>query len=466
MRKSTAHWVVETKKWIVRYTFLLNVFVMALGLIFVLVGSQCASDAHQLQNMEDASKRDNIGSICSSIGCSLIASGIVSFLIYPSLESQEMLLLRQLRDESGLYNVYSNGNLLNDNSREESWPKETVDLISDNTADLNEALRLCQNSSGRLHVRILARQPVLSENQNIIRLLETSISGKEHCELRYYSGVPLPCYCRRDNYIILENEIITSTNKLRILYQYDLRGKIGETGKDFFEYVWESAPDSFLVAHSKWGRATSNQRACIEAILKYFCEMSKQSLQLIADIEAVVVIWTDQKLKRRTFYSCNKPKGAGTANVREYSSGVVGVLQKKLEEVGDDASHRANCILFYDSEENANECQYIIESRTGEIKRESVKPQEWANKDTKAMLAISLFRSVNGTPEVFGALTYDFAETLKGKKIEEKKTLFSYATQCRDLILPLLASSFETDYESKLLDLEKQEQNAKMNTSN
>lgn len=200
--------------------------------------------------------------------------------------------------------------------------------------------------------------------------------------------------------------------------------------------------------------SSSKQKECIENILNYFCKINKEALKLNTDIEAVIVVWTEKHIKRRTFYSCNKPKGAILHNVRDYSYGVVGMLQKVLNE----NNQRTDCILFYDHEKNAKECEYIIEFRTNNVERLEVEEQEWKRKGTKAMLAISLFTQIDDIPQVFGALTFDFAETLKLKGPKQKGLLFKSVRECRDVLLPLLVSEIKTDFGDQLMSLRKEEE--------
>ena len=79
------------------------------------------------------------------------------------------------------------------------------------------------------------------------------------------------------------------------------------------------------------------------------------------------------------------------------------------------------------------------------------------------MLAISLFRQTDETTQVFGALTFDFAETLKDKNAKQKTSLFTSVRQCRDILIPLLVSEIKTDYRDQLSILLKTEEEIKKN---
>lgn len=202
--------------------------------------------------------------------------------------------------------------------------------------------------------------------------------------------------------------------------------------------------------------AKSSQTECIENVLRYFCKTNKKALNLKTDIEAVVVVWSSNKMKRRTFFSYNKPKGAPKHTIREYSFGVVGMLQDVISNL-DENDKRADCILFYDHEKNPTECEYIIDFRSKDLETRTVEEQEWKTKGTKAMLAISLFRQSENESQVFGALTFDFAETLKDKGVRQKETLFSSVRECRDILIPLLATEISDDYKKQMIELKNDE---------
>ena len=221
--------------------------------------------------------------------------------------------------------------------------------------------------------------------------------------------------------------------------------------------LYETAPKKSSITGSCYDCSESSQKECIENVLKYFCEVNKKALNLKKDIEAVIVVWTDKHIKRRTFYSYNKSKGAPLHNVRDYSFGVVGMLQEVMGNL-DDNDKRADCILFYDHEKKPTECEYIIDFRAGDVEKREVEEQKWINKGTKAMLAISLFRQKGDIPQVFGALTFDFAETLKDKGSRQRESLFYSVRQCRDILIPLLVTEIKTDYKDQLLSLEKIEE--------
>ena len=198
----------------------------------------------------------------------------------------------------------------------------------------------------------------------------------------------------------------------------------------------------------------SSQKDCIESILQYFCDITENTLHLRTKIEAVIVVWTDKHIKRRTFYSCNKPKGAYPHNTRDYSFGVVGMLQEVLKE----NDKLTDCILIYDHEKNPITCEYNFDSRTPDTEEREVEEQRWDNKGTKAMLAISLFRQNGDIPQVFGALTFDFAESIKDKGNKQKASLFYSVRRCRDILVPLLVTDIKTDYGDQLKLLEKEEE--------
>ena len=223
-----------------------------------------------------------------------------------------------------------------------------------------------------------------------------------------------------------------------------------------WERLLDSGSDETSVPDKSYPFCESSQSECIEGVLQYFCSINKEALGLKSDIEAVVVIWTDKRIKRRTFYSCNKPKGSRRHRVRDYSFGVVGMLQDVIANP-DDNETRADCILFYDHEKYATKCEYIMDFRTSQTEIKDVEEQTWKNKKTKAMLAISLFRQNGDEPQMFGALTFDFAESLIDKSPEQRTLLFDSVRQCRDILVPLLVTNIKTDYKAQFQSLVKDE---------
>ena len=462
----------RTEKWMRNYSILLNILIVLLGVLFILIGTIFFSTKPSQQNSDTGNNSSSISetdynnmntgdsiteTIFISIGCSLISSGLIAFVIYPRLESKEQLAFRHIHDEIGLHSVNINGNLLSADEMWE-WPKKHLDLITDHIDDLNIILNKDSPLPPALQIRILTKQPsLLNDKSTVIKLENWAKRHPKQVVLKYRSGEQIPCYCRQDHSITFGHQTNAEENGTRIFYTYYADDEPGKRGRSFFKSIWTKPPEKLRVANSSFGRSQSSQKECIEGILQYFCEISKKNLSLSKDIEAVIVVWTDKKNKRRTFYSCNKPSGASLHNVREYNFGVVGMLQELLKNP-DDVAMRTDCILLYDHENNPIKCQYIIDPRTNTIEIRDVKEQKWNNKGTKAMLAISLFRQKEDRPEVFGAMTFDFAETLKEKNEEQMKELFHSVRQCRDILIPMLSSNIKTDYETELLKLEKEEQ--------
>lgn len=425
----------EIKKLIRRKTVLFNSIVLIVGVVLLPVGLFHYPGVWF--------------SIFTNVGCGLIASGIISFIIYPSLDTEEQYELRVIKEEKGFIDLFINDDILG--SSEERWKKSRnyLDLITRQADDLNVFVKW-EDIPARLKVRIITRQPNGKDDKAILKALSVwADKHKDQVEIRYYSGIELPWYCRMDNKCYIGQKLDFSDIHSRVYFGNNSDIGIGELSVQFFERVWNNEKDYVSVSRYSNGRTVSSQAECIEGILKYFCEKNKRDLKLDTDIEAVVAIWTEKRIKRRTFYSCNKQQGKSLHSIRDYSMGVVGMLQNQLK--GDAGPCNTNCILFYDREEDKNSCQYIADWRINDINREQVEEQKWDNEATKAMLAISLFRQGDNGPELFGALTYDFAETLKDI---DKTILFEDAVKCRDIILPLLSYEIIMDYDNQLLELE------------
>ena len=430
-------------KWMRKYTVLLNVIIIIIGVLFIILGV-----CYFLPKSNITAE-----SIFVGIGCSLVASGIVAFVIYPSLENKEQVDYRYIHDEIGLQEITEAGNLLL-SSGTWTWPNKSLDLITDRVDDLLVILNEKKPIPKKLQIRIITKQPSLfgDDREAIIRKLDNWAQNSDCVQIKYYSYISLPYYCLQDHIIKFGYKINADEYSPRYFFNYSAENELGKKGQTLFDVLWDKHYEYHIV-DTYLGQSSSNQSDCIENVLRYFCKINKERLKLENDIEAVVVIWTENKKIRRTFFSCNKTPGKGKHNMRAYSDGVVGLLQRVLER--DDK--QIDGILLYDYEKESENCEYITDIRSGESKNERVVAQTWKDKSTKAMLAISLFRQTNEGPKMFGALTLDFAESLKEKNHNEKIELFSSIRDCRDILLPMLATNIINDYETELINLQREE---------
>lgn len=471
-RRSNKYLFLQLKKFIRKNTWALNIIVILFGIMLLIVGQAIDSPflspgnentpSHgQQAETSDSADFEWIGLI-ENIGCGLISSGLLAFIIYPNIETEDRLYFHSLHDEQGLCDTYLSGNILTETDGTWQWPHKYFDLITDHSDDLKELRQYYNNIPKNLKIRILTSQPKHSNICSQINSLK-EWAKENGCQvtLKYYGGSRLPYYCRQDNYVTLGYNIDPMEDGTRIFYRYDIHGDVGEKAEKAFNQIWNGHLKTALISTSTFGREKTTQESCITAVLKYFCDTLKHDVGLKNNVEAVVVVWTDKEDKRITLYSYNKPQGASFHNIKDYSKGVVGMLQKCVKEKNLEAeSQRTDCILLYDHDKAPTKCEYIFDWRAGTIRSELVAEQTWSQKETKAMLAISLFRQNHDKAEMFGALTFDFAESLSKKKEASKRKLFFLATQCRNMLLPLLATRIEEDYEPLLLELEQAEKNS------
>lgn len=437
-------------KWIKRYHFMLNILIIVVGIVLVII---------------KIPQNDQINNTLMNVGCSIIASGIVALFVYPNLETDTQVAYQRQHEEIGLLAVYSIGTLIFEDSESprKKLPKKHIDIITDRIEDLNDILSNQNSFSKKIQIRILTRQPTQADNTYAVKnqLLKIAKEDSRIC-IKFYDRSLLPPICRRDGDVVLKSGFDYSSNWNGVYYRYNYYSDIGQNVSNYFENIWSGSSDQissqYLISKSSLGRANITQKGAVEAILKHFCNKGKIDLGIKSEIEAVVVIWTSSKKLRRTFYSCNKQPGAPSNNMRSYDFGVVGMLQAQIEESKASGHESNDCILLYDKDDSPEECQYVIDWRNPEqTQKKKVQRQEWTTKSTKAMLAISLFRIEKGRPEMYGALTFDFAESLKDKTEEQKKHLFSTAYDCRNLVLHLLGTTVYSDYEEQLILLEEAE---------
>lgn len=438
----------KAKRLVARFSFTIDVVVILIGIIAVLLGNKGTGKGEASSSAVD--------STVSNIGCSLIASGIVSLVAFPRLELPEEFYQK-------IYMGYGLEEIITDSSQDEILrgiciQKEHFDVIIDDPIVLQNIVEK-ENDLKSLKVRLLVQQPAHCTGEGLNYQLETALTAikqnENGIEIRYYSGDRLPFYCKQGNAVFSGRP----ANKLGTtgIYKYSAEGIIGKAEIIAFDEIWKGKASKIKLSKMTFGRYSCQQRECIEKALDHCCDTCEKLLGLKTKIEAVVVVWTSKKEQRRTIYSCNKPDWKEPHSIRPYAYGVVGLLQAQLEK---SSSNKANGILLYDKEKSPNTCECCLEwrplAKTLNISEIEVEEQEWKDTQTKTMLAISLYYQHGDVPEMFGALTFDFAETLKDS-LYTTEDLFLYIISCRDMLLPLLATNIEPDSEMEMIQLEYEE---------
>lgn len=446
MKSDSKKWFNRVKRLITRYTFALNIALVAIGIILIILGFW-AIDAMAVWH-----------DIFVNIGCALVASGIVAFIIYPSLESDEYYQIRGLIDNDGFMNIFRGNEYLRSSNKQFKDAKNSISLITDSSSDL-KALASLNNIPGKLRIRVLVKQPNLNEkSMDFNDFQEWSNRNNKNVEVKYFHDSNIDWYCNIDDVVYLRQLIDKNNESSKIVYEFSKYCGIGEESSNLFEIHWNGSQKSHLISEYRSGRYKGSQSECITRILQFFSENAKNDLQLNKDIEAVVAIWTENKILRRTFYSCNKTDEKDLHNTRPYNMGVVGILQGIIEKRESEGNDTRDCIILYDIDNNERSCEVVYDWRDINLININCDKQKFKDRSTRAILAVSLSKHTSdGKNEIFGALSFDFAETLKDKSTKDLESLFQSVIDCRNIILPLLSSTIDIDFEEQLIKLEKAE---------
>lgn len=182
----------KAKRLVARFSFTIDVVVILIGIIAVLLGNKGTGKGEASSSAVD--------STVSNIGCSLIASGIVSLVAFPRLELPEEFYQK-------IYMGYGLEEIITDSSQDEILrgiciQKEHFDVIIDDPIVLQNIVEK-ENDLKSLKVRLLVQQPAHCTGEGLNYQLETALTAikqnENGIEIRYYSGDRLPFYCKQGN---------------------------------------------------------------------------------------------------------------------------------------------------------------------------------------------------------------------------------------------------------------------------
>lgn len=405
---------------------------------------------------------DWLTSVLLNIGSGLLATSITYFLVLPQMKYQEQEQFRELYEGQGVRDISFSPNQLF-SAFEEKVPAQSLDIITDRTADILEIVnnddlwKRKNHGKNGITIRILLKQPsakyrndeeyVSAINQLKIRTRNYS----DHIALRFYNNGDLLYYCKKDNEITIADAVEESQNGRRLFTKYLLGRNVGDKYSSYFEKIWTGDISSLVISKSTFGRSIIYQEETIKKVLEIITEECRQVVSLKNSIEAVIVLWSEKKKKRETFYSCNKPPDGNKHNIWEYDRGVVGCLQKEVEKKG---TTTADCVIFYNSESDKNHYRIMRFDRDQAITEGKTEEQTWDNADTKAMLAIPF---LSPDSQMIGALTYDFAESFEDIGDDMLKKILYNAQHCRDIVNLLLGTNMVSNHEKYMIALEQEE---------
>ena len=361
--------------------------------------------------------------VINGIGCSLIASAIVSFLLLYFLSSAEERY--DFHGDWGLERIYENRRI---QIRKENFPKKHLDIIA---FGLSNFVRANQNKQfianlikNGLCIRIITVHPnsFYVERQkefenrnedlrkNINELIKWAKSIKSYLPeqeyeksitIKFYNNLPLFFYCRADNYIYTGQYFPDLSSSEAYTYKYSVTGKAGKWYSDKFEKIWMSEQKKAVVyVPDDKPLINSNVKISIENVLQYFSHLIMND---IGSVVGVVVIFKVENKMRRTFYSCNK--GPNHESYQSYSidKGAFGEFRRLNKDYW--VSDEQHALIFKDYKHR----QYVVKSidaRIGEsiIRYPFREDAEIMNSSISAVLIVPLIRD----RALIGAITFDF----------------------------------------------------------
>lgn len=396
-----------------------------------------------------------VNGLFGNIAASLGAGAVTYLLVLPKMKYKEQELFHEIYEGKKLRDV----KIAEGKAFELKDPiSETMHIITDDIRDVSEIIEKFHcfkgDSSAVIERRIclLFKQPTMVQDskhyKEKLEEIKSKAEGLSDIKIKYYNNANLPYYARVDNDIYVAQNM---TNQKRYIQCYQAKSEITRELDKWFLKLWKGENLNVYVSDNMEGRYTNSQENAIETALKYFCERFRKEIKIDKKVEAVVVLWTKEKKKRMTFYSCNKDTGMDLHRVVKCDIGIVGTLQKEVlkEETPD-------CVILYDaSKEYRITYQIWRFNRADEIEVNWIFPQKWKKKDTKSMLAIPIFDENN--KNMIGALTYDVPKAIRTNNEVETKKAMRIIQECRDVINPMLGTNIIVSHEELLRQLEKKE---------
>lgn len=464
------------KKLLRRYKYIVNLFVLVLGIILLIIANSVKSE----QNAENASSGTGITyDITIGIGCSVTATAAITLFLLALLPGDTDNEQATIIKDWGLCNIY--GDRRDTALSGVGLPKNQLDYIAFGLKHFRDAnsgpnSNLVKRLRKGLKVRIITLYPKsqyaaerqrlekrdgLSDEiaelwkwkENMLKYAAPNCSGS--IDIKYYNSLPLDFYCRADNKIFVGPYIPGKVSGANITYEFRAEDTMG--GKYYaqlFDSLWDGNILDFIDYNVSYLRG--NQKVAVENTLKFFCKQLIHP-QHIKEPMGIVVMFKGEN--RRTFFSCNKLRRERN-NCYQKNKGTVGRLIALSK-----TSETQVKILFEDFEsEIAFVSQYTDAIETQKKERfEKRTSEEYDDSNVKAIMAISI--SIDD--EVLGVITFDFTDFSQKYKdelkaiqaVEEGQSLppggswelqrwFALAESCRDIIQPMLGNDMELQYKN------------------
>lgn len=229
-------------------TNLVNIVILLIGIVITIIG------------VGFGFKNTSISTILISIGCSLIASSIVSFLSSKYIIKQNKI--KELISIWGIEGIYKTRQEMN-----RSCDDHMKNL--DNELDIIAfGLRSFRDSKGKeieekvkkgLKIKILTLNPngEFAEKQDAfenetkghtkktiedlakwVDSIKQFAQNSENIQIKFYNNLPLDFYFREDDYIYVGPYLYGMTSQQTISYEYKKNGAGYSYYKDYFDKLW------------------------------------------------------------------------------------------------------------------------------------------------------------------------------------------------------------------------------------
>ena len=233
--------------------FILNILVFSFGILLNLIGF--LGNDYWLDGVKIQIARN----IFISVGCSLIATAIVTF--FYSKYQNRIDRMRELVYTWGLENIYETRAIMNEVAdKKQLVAKKSLDAIGFGFS----SWRLHKNSEviamlkRGVKIRILSPSPDspfldqrdLDEDEeqgrtaSTIRHLEhwvQDLSSYGDIELRHYTALPLDFYFRIDDTLFIGPYMYKQQSQHTVSYEFSKNGKMYSDYTEYFEKIWEVA---------------------------------------------------------------------------------------------------------------------------------------------------------------------------------------------------------------------------------
>lgn len=237
---------------------LLDKFILALGIIFILLGLLI-----DIENTEllFGQPRTLIQGIIISVGCSILASSIISMIIKSYLDENKTA--KKITEEWGLINIEGRSSLNTTINLKLKKMSDGMDILALGMKHLREAqgeLLSSKVKKGR-QIRILTLDPnsqfiatLEKEENEISGSIKHSIEGllewvdevnldtnnKSVIEVKLYNGTPQDTYQKIDKHVFVGPLLVGKASQLRIAYEFTPGSKGANYYSNYFESLWNN----------------------------------------------------------------------------------------------------------------------------------------------------------------------------------------------------------------------------------